>query len=195
MVVLAAAGQPVHKQVGRLHFLSIFTGGGFFGNLGMWLHCLIQQHFFKPTRVKDVLPLPSSTSNIFVKICDKCPETAYNMSDILNPGITCYGSSAGVNAILSFGACCSAERIFKRLRECVAERSFELDLYFFCDVLNIVFTSRLFSNDVVGIIASLLSEKGFFVQLTKSGNIVGYAGHVSGTFFGLAYYYFMYIRS
>ena len=192
MTVLAAAGLPVHKRVGRMHFLYIFHGGGFFGNLGMWLHCLILQYVLTPSAVTDLQKIPSSTSNIFVKICE---DKFSGSIGLLNIGITCYGSSAGVHAILSFGACCSAERIVKRLRECLARHCLELDVYFFTDLFNVLFTVRLFSNDVAGVITSFLTENGFFGQLTKSGHVIGYAGHVAGSFFGVAYYYFKYVRN
>jgi hypothetical protein len=196
MVVLTAAGQPVHKKVGRRHFLAIFTGGGLFGNLGMWVYYLIQRSIFT-NAAQDLQLLPSSANNIIIKICeDTCPKKLTINPDILNYGISCYGSSAGVNAILSFGACCSAERIVRRLQECHANQNLELDIFFFSDVMNIVFTLRLFSNDAVALVSTFLTENGFFDQLiTKTGNIIGYAGHVAGTLFGLVYYYYMYRRN
>ena len=189
----------MHKRVGRLHFLSIFHGGAIFGNFGMWLHCLGQQYFLNPNVLKDLLELPSSTNNILVKICPDSEAVSVTTTSIpeslgsINIGITCYGSSAGVHAILSFGACCSAERIVKRLQECIAERCLELDIYFFSHLFNVLFTVRMFSSDVSGVIASFLTEIGFLAQVTNSGHVIGYAGHVAGSIFGVAYYYFKYI--
>ena len=180
MMLLTSCGKPVHKKVGRRHFLSIFIGGGIFGNLGIWLYYLMKRRSFLQA------VLPHFDSNIIV--------------DKLNSAISCRGASAGVNAILSFGACCSVERVAKRLRACHARgENLELDIPFILDAFNIVFTIRVFSTDVAAMIMSVL-EVGFFDELKTTGKEVAYGlqyawpGHLGGMVFGIIYYYFMYIR-
>ena len=74
MMVLAACGKPVHKKVGRRHFLTIFTGGGLFGNLeyGYFHHIQRQQ------LLQAVLPYFDNHDTIVDKLNGKYLETAMN---------------------------------------------------------------------------------------------------------------------
>ena len=190
MMVLAACGKPVHKKVGRRHFLTIFTGGGLFGNLGIWLF----HHIQRQQLLQAVLPYFDNHDTIVDKLNGKYLETAMNFY-ILNSAISCCGSSAGVNAILSFGACCSLKRVAKRLRAFRTRENLEIDIPLFLDVFNIVFTLRVCFNDIDAIVKSFL-EVGFFEQTKRTGHEAAYVGpgHVAGMLFGITYYYFMYVR-
>ena len=191
MVVLTACGISVHKNVGRRHFLSIFTGGGFFGNLGMWFYYLMQRYYLGIGQ-EVTQQLPSLAQKEVLHGTKEITDLKEIMTvEILNR-ISCQGSSAGVNAVLSFGACCSLERVFRKLKECQIMHQGR-DIYFLADVFNILFTLRLFSNDLGFMMETFLMENGMFDQLRNATtrNATGYGAHVAGTLFGIAYY-FMY---
>ncbi|XP_028391589.1 uncharacterized protein LOC114516344 [Dendronephthya gigantea] len=191
MTVLAASGKEVHDKVGRQHFLAIFTGGGIFGNLGMWIYYILQRNRLE-SRLLMMHECPILANDEFLKKFDGIEmETAF---DILNSGMACFGASAGVNAILSFGACCSMKQVIETLKECWRNKELELDMYFFGHIMNIVFTLKLFFTDATAIIESFAPNYRFFEKLMEVGNITGHGGHMGGTMFGLFYYYMMYHR-
>ena len=183
MGILAVAGKPVHTNVGRWHFLSIFTGGGLAGNIGMVIYYLMHRNYHNDG-LRELLQL-SSLANISQQLKHEYLMTVF---DTLNLWISFNGASAGINAILSFGACYAIENMVRIHRQ-HRHRYNWLEIEF-SNAVHVLYILHSLYADVAGVIASFSVETGLFDEvLNQTKTMLACTTRVGGMVFGVAYYF------